>query len=129
MLVGASMLIDAIYLANLKVMAGFGSMDGRVARRVRVESPTREFVELVVARVGACGPGLRRRRARPSGQELRGHGAAAGPTTRWSDARRRLILGTVPRIRAQNGPENVESRVARIAPNHPGFFYFAEERT
>lgn len=126
------------------------------ARRApgRVESPTREFVELVVARVGAgclwtgttatacalcsyraacrcsCrGPSGARRAGEARHQELRGHGAAAGPTTRWSDARRRLILGTVPRIRAQNRPENDESRVARFAPNHPGSFYFAEERT
>lgn len=51
MLVGVSKLVVAIDVAKLKMMAGFGSEDGSIARLVRFESPmqTREFVELVVA--------------------------------------------------------------------------------
>ena len=57
MLVGASKLIVAIDVAKLKMMAGFGSEDGSIARLVRFESPmqTREFVELVVATGKAMG--------------------------------------------------------------------------
>ncbi|MFO0020951.1 MAG: IS110 family transposase, partial [Deltaproteobacteria bacterium] len=46
-----SKLVVAIDVAKLKMMAGFGSEDGSIARLVRFESPmqTREFVELVVA--------------------------------------------------------------------------------
>ncbi len=32
-------------------------------------------------------------------------------------------------IRRDFASENDESRVARIAPNHPGFLTYAEERT
>ena len=48
--VGATKLVIAIEVAKLKMMAGFGSEDGTVARLVRFESPaqTRAFVELVV---------------------------------------------------------------------------------
>ena len=50
LLVGATKLVIAIDVAKLKMMAGFGSEDGTVARLVRFESPaqTRAFVELVV---------------------------------------------------------------------------------
>jgi len=50
LLVGATKLVIAVDVAKLKMMAGFGSEDGTVARLVRFESPaqTRMFVELVV---------------------------------------------------------------------------------
>ena len=50
LLVGATKLVIAIDVAKLKMMAGFGSEDGTVARLVRFENPaqTRAFVELAL---------------------------------------------------------------------------------
>ncbi len=50
LLVGVTRLVVAIDVAKLKMMAGFGSETGDIARLVRFESPmqTRAFVELVV---------------------------------------------------------------------------------